>query len=318
MQQPPSYFLVTNFNNWMITKEAVNSIAHYEPEAWIYVVDDHSKEVAAQFTGIGNHPNLKFIENGGAPGYLNALNWGVQSIREDCLLNRISECIVVLFDADAQLIEPIIKPVQSEVLKPIVGALAIRLVDHLGKETGATSPFPALLEVALGQKLSQWLPHSETIFSIHSCCLVTKLSVLNKVGNFDPLYYFLSGDIDWGMRLTKLGFEQKIISQVSAIHPGGASGFKNGKRVAMWVASTGLFSINHNRSSPFYFLISLMLVRLFCEAIAAAILSLKSKKYYFISISRWQLLKLLIQINPFKKENWRFLPTRIAELNWPG
>jgi GT2 family glycosyltransferase len=218
--------VVTNYNTTALTIRCLEGIKRHlaSRPAEVVVVDDASEEKIGGVLPEGT----VLVENGTNQGYVRSVNIGVARATGD---------LVLLLDSDAVPASDVFSSMADAFARrPRLGALGFRLVDRVGRPTGATQPEPTAIGLALGQALEArmigWLSRSSKAwFTIHSCAIAFRRRVFADLGGFDEGFDFLDADTDFSMRLRRAGWDLEIAEDAHILHEGSGSPQTTARRV---------------------------------------------------------------------------------------
>lgn len=218
--------LITNYNTWLLTKRCIEELNRWSNKklAKILVVDDYSEEIAPN----NLHSQVCVIKNKRNRGYVASVNIGFSQLNED---------IIIILDSDAYPLMDLSQPlIQAFTDNQKLGAVGFKLVDEQGQSTGSYSPEPDVVGLLLGQgldaKYQSWFKYGESRpICLHSCGMAVRRTAVEEIGGFDEGFDFLDADIDFSMRLRRVGWDVQFNSELIAYHKGGGSFQTTSKRV---------------------------------------------------------------------------------------
>jgi GT2 family glycosyltransferase/2-polyprenyl-3-methyl-5-hydroxy-6-metoxy-1,4-benzoquinol methylase len=207
--------VILTLNNLEYTKQCIESIRRYTPEAYeIIVVDNGSKDGTIEY--LESQPDIKLIKNPTNLGFALGNNIGMKEARGDYIVVLNNDTIVT-----QGWLTRLIACAESDPSIGIVGPRSNYVAGiQIVKDVPYDNDMNAMQEFARKWSIENSGKYEETIRVIGFCMLI-KREVIEKIGGFDPLYE--SGnfeDDDFCIRAIRAGFKIKIAHDVFIHHYG--------------------------------------------------------------------------------------------------
>lgn len=224
--------IIVNYNKRTLLKKCLDSIVknidypHYE----VIVIDNGSTDGSAQMVE-KDFPWVKLVVNEKNLGFCKANNQGIEASKGEVIFLLNNDCII-----QRGVVREMVKVLMSNKKIGIVGCKLIFPDGNLQSE-GQSFPKVSLLNLA-----SRIIPslRSRITLSVNKyvhedgnslkycewilgAALMTKRSVIKKVGLLDEDYFIRWDDADYCYRCRKCGFEVVCMTDVQVIHVGGAT-----------------------------------------------------------------------------------------------
>jgi GT2 family glycosyltransferase len=214
--------VITNFNTCALTQRCVASILKFEADRIdkVIVVDDASTDPKPRFADY----RVEIVLNERNVGFNACVNIGMKRARSP---------FVLLLDSDAYLLGPLIAACEKELLSTKdLGIIGFYLVDENGRPTGASSPFPTVAGLVLGQRIGGFIEaRISKSQALHACAVALRKAAFEEVEGFDERFDWLDGDIDFAMRLHASGWKALVRNDIRVYHTGGGAPQATSKRV---------------------------------------------------------------------------------------
>ncbi len=191
-----------------------------------------------------DYPEIILIENKENKGFARGVNQGA---------NQASGRYLNILNPDAQLYPETLKILLDFIEKhPLVCLVGARTLDEMGRNTPSCRSLPHIgnvlkypislflrdrkLEKPRRYLLDLW-EQNETIDAtkyngyITGACILVKLDLFKKIGMFDEQYFLYAEDADFGLSISKAGFQAFLVAEASMVHLKGRSSSKNPKSV---------------------------------------------------------------------------------------
>ena len=201
-------------------------------QAEIIVVDNNSADHSVEYLTPG-FPTIQFIANKENLGFAKACNQGLKQAKGEYILFLNPDTIV-----PEDCFQKCISFFASH---PAAGALGIKMLDGSGrflKESKRSFPSPMTSLYKLFG-LSKLFPRSKTFSRYHlghldenknnevdvlaGAFMMIKKEVLEKVGNFDEIFFMYGEDVDLSYRIQKAGYKNYYFANSNIIHFKGES-----------------------------------------------------------------------------------------------
>jgi len=218
--------VILNYNTGNYLSECLNSLHEVEEEANldIWVVDnnssDESLKKAQRF-----FPKFNYIQSGDNLGFTKGNNLALRKVKSE---------YVLILNPDTKILPTTLKTLLDYLEEhPQVGTVSprVELADgslDWASHRGFPTPLASLLYYFFKNDSLYHLsnrdfskPHE--VDSLTGAFILTRKSVLDKVGLFDEDYYMYAEDIDLCFRIKKAGYKIVYLPQVKIIHYKGIS-----------------------------------------------------------------------------------------------
>lgn len=231
--------VITNYKTWDLTVKSLAAIARHPIIGEIIIVDDFSNEEIPR--EVTTNPIVKVIINSTNLGYARSVNLGIQ---------RSSSAYILLLDSDAYPLENIHLIEDDFNANPLLGIIALKLVDSGGKGTGRFEPEVNKWSLILGQqlygKLGAFIQNKTDKINVFSCGMAIRRTVFEEVNGFDIAFDFLDADHDFSMKVNRSNYKIAVNNNVIVYHVGGGSPQLTSKRVIRFYKSRFKLLRKHN------------------------------------------------------------------------
>ena len=222
--------LIVSFNTRNALAECLSALASGEAASQeVFVVDNASSDGSAGMVR-ADFPRVRLIENTTNRGFGVANNQALQNAAGELVLFLNSDArleaselsrLVALMDADAS-----------------IGALGPQLLDaegHLelsfGRDSSLVRAFLEKLErrlrairFPLATSWLRWRARSaRDVDWVSGACLLTRRSLLYRLGGFDPRFFLYMEDVDLCRRIREAGYRVRFEPSIHALHLRGLS-----------------------------------------------------------------------------------------------
>ncbi|MGB9902666.1 glycosyltransferase family 2 protein [Methanothrix sp.] len=218
------YAIILNYNNYLDTKECIESIHHsIHPVDCIILVDNGSKDGSIEKLekeyGLSN--KIKIIKNKINLGFSGGVNIGIQQILR---ATNVEYILLINNDAliDVNCLTELLKVASKSEDIGIVGPRIFYFKDNdrIWQGGGYFSKLKSGIVVPEKNRLSkQCLADKEKeVDFISGCVMLVSKKVFEKVGLFDEDFFFYSEDVDFCLRAKKAGFSLFYVPSAIAWH----------------------------------------------------------------------------------------------------
>jgi GT2 family glycosyltransferase len=254
-------------------------------ETEVIVIDNHSIDESLAYL-TPKFPVVKFITNITNSGFGKACNRGLKEATGDYILFLNPDTIIAE--------DSLVKCINFIKSHPDCGAMGVKMIDGSGRflkesKRAFPSPLTSLFKLA---GLAHLFPHSKIFSRYHlghldagqthevdvlaGAFLLTEKEVLQKVGNFDEVFFMYGEDVDLSYRIQKAGYKNYYFPQTTIIHFKGESTRRSSLNyVRMFYQAMSLFVKKHYggaRAGIFHFFIQMAIwLRAFIAVIAKSI-----------------------------------------------
>lgn len=222
-------FIIVTWNSAGQITALLDSIAQYEPNSAVIVVDnhsaDHTVEKVAQYKPI----KVRLLALHENVGFAKANNIAFKSVHTK---------YVTFINPDTRLTTPVVEKIAKKLMDQ-VGMIGVRLENTDGTLQPSVfnfqTPSSILIEqFALGKVFPEWwrIKHSPensqlnqemTVDWVIGAFVFTKASYYEQVGGFSEDYFMYSEDMDLCYKYHQAGYQVLFTPDVTLIHAGGSS-----------------------------------------------------------------------------------------------
>jgi GT2 family glycosyltransferase len=250
--------LVLNYNTWDLALRTLDAAIRLDgANVAEYVLFDDGSTEPPPSTIDGR---IRLIRGGSNRGFGSALPVAFAAMYSQ---------IVVLFDSDAYPLTPFAAKVRERFERDSrLGQLGFRAQNENGAQTESCFNEPTQWSLILGQALHAKLSR-KTLQPDKLCvitgCMATRAAAYTEVGGFDPEFQFLDVDVDYSMRLRRIGWKVAIDPAISVFHLGGGTRQLMRQRVLHFYKSRWRLLRKHALLPAPRLARAIILARLMCE-----------------------------------------------------
>ena len=221
--------VVVNWNAGAFLKKCIDSVLLSNNETLInkiIIIDNYSSDKSLDI--ISKHHKIEIIHNQQNVGFAKACNQGFKVCKAP---------FVLLLNPDAQLMTDNIKDCVSFMTANIdVDVLGCQLLDDNGKVSVSCARFPTPFKLVMdGIGLSKIAPklftpailmtdwdhlQSKYVDQVMGAFMFMRINIFKKVGYFDERFFVYYEELDFSLRLSKLGGKVFYNEQIKAMHTG--------------------------------------------------------------------------------------------------
>jgi len=217
--------VIVNWNSTEYLKECIKSLKKHTKDLSyeIIVIDNNSNDFNPDEFG-SEFPDIRIVKNRENLGYVKAANQGAALARGNYL---------VLLNPDTLFIDNSLykmKKVLDD--NPDIAVVGCKVLDKNLKVSPYTIlPLPSLKDHILRElhlkknlcKPKDYYEQSRYVSGVSGCCFMTRKALINKVELFDENIVAYSDEIEFFLRIKKLGYKVFYLAETSIIHFGGGS-----------------------------------------------------------------------------------------------
>lgn len=250
--------LVLNYNTWDLALRALNAAIDLEKEnVNEYVLFDDGSPTPPP----GNiDSRIKVVLGHSNRGFARALASAFSAMTSD---------IVVLFDSDAFPLVPFSVQTRRRFQEdPGLGQLGFVTQDQFGRQTESFFGEPTQWSLILGQALHARVPKTPLQTSklcVITGCMATRAEAYAQAGGFDPEFDFLDIDVDYSMRMRKMGWKVDVDHSITVFHAGGGTHQLVRHRVLRFYKCRWYLLRKHELLSSPWLARRIIILRLLCE-----------------------------------------------------
>ena len=252
MSAPLVYAIILAWNQKQDTVECLESVLKMDyPNFRVIVVDNGSTDGTPDLLRAA-YPDVELIISSENVGIARGYNLGIEHA-----LEQAADYVLIMnndITVDRQMLDELVKMGES---RPDVGMLMPKIY-HYGSQTqlwcvGArwrTFP-PGVKLIGFNEEDGPLYQRLREIEYAPSCCLLLRRETLEKVGLFDPEYFFYNDDWDLSARIRKGGYKILFVPQAKLWHKVSISTQKSDKPAQWWHImgqSTVRFYLKHSSS----------------------------------------------------------------------
>ncbi len=215
---------IVNFNSGDYLTNCLNSLIKSRVSLNIWVVDNNSEDDSLE-KARKKFPKINYIENKENIGFGRAHNIALKKIQDEYIL---------ILNPDTEVGRDVLPELLEYMEKhPDVGAMTCKIVLENGKldwasHRGLPTPLAAfkyyfLKDDSLYHLSTKDMEEVHEVDAVSGSFLLTRKSVLDKVGLFDEDYFMYAEDIDLCYRIKEAGKKVIYYPKVSIIHHKGVS-----------------------------------------------------------------------------------------------
>ncbi len=221
-------------------------------DAEIIVIDNNSSDDSCQMVKT-IFPNILLIENKENDGFSKANNQAVKEAKGEyvCILNPDTAVSEHTFISSLKFAESINN----------LGALGVYLMDGTGaflpeSKRNLPTPKTSLLKL-LGIGRNYYANHVDKnkrgdIDILVGAFMLLKRSVYNEVNGFDEDYFMYGEDIDFSYKITKAGYKNHYMGDVTVLHYKGESTQKDKDYFDRFYGAMKIFYSKHFHTNIFF------------------------------------------------------------------
>lgn len=219
------FILILNYQRPKETIECLHSIVKFSNcqifKLSIILIDNGSQDESVELIR-KKFPHLKIIENKKNLGFAGGNNVGIKyALRKSAdfilLLNNDTE---VYSDFLIQLIKVMRKDKNVGIAGPVIEH---KVKNKTFYDYGGKINFKLARAYHINKRTYQKTKPIERDF-VSGCCMLIKKEVFEKVGFLDERYFLYLEDVDFCVRVKKVGYKIWMVPAVKIFHYGGVSG----------------------------------------------------------------------------------------------
>lgn len=227
MQRPPPHVIVVAYGPVDLLRVAIAPLSdHFR----IHVIDNGRSDAVREGAAAGGHDYVRPPRN---VGFGAAVNIG---------LNRVpSDVDVLLLNPDARVTAEDVRVLQSSLHeRPWTAAVAplLRRPDGSLEPTRWPMPTPRLAWRAV---IGRGRLRSDEPYFVSGAVLLLRGEALRTVGPFDERFFLYAEEVDWQKRAQLAGYTVREVTNVHALHLGGATSSNKRLRDAHFHGSAELY-----------------------------------------------------------------------------
>lgn len=227
--------VIVNWNSGIFLKKCVCSINNLENHNFvnnIIIVDNNSYDNSAQL--VKNKKKVKLIFEKKNYGFAKGCNIGASYSKEKYILFLNPDC--ELFDDTLEKVNEFMEKKTND----YIGVCGVKMVDKDDKIVLSTSRFPSIFNIFLKSfgldrifksysMLMRDFDHESSRFvdQIIGAFFFVRKDVFDDLSGFDEDFFLYMDEVDFSLRLRKIGFQSYYLSTAKCYHEGGVSSDKN-------------------------------------------------------------------------------------------
>jgi GT2 family glycosyltransferase len=213
--------VIVNWNSTEYLRECIKSLKKHTKDLSyeIIVIVNNSDDFNPDKFG-SEFPDIRIVKNKENLGYVKAANQGAALARGNYL---------VLLNPDTLFIDNSLykmKKVLDD--NPDIAVVGCKVLEkNLKVSPYSILPLPSLKDRFLKRldlkKPKDYYEQSRYVSGVSGCCFMTRKALINKVGLFDENIVAYNDEIEFFLRIQKLGYKVFYLAETSIIHFGGGS-----------------------------------------------------------------------------------------------
>ena len=227
--------VIVNWNTGIFLKKCVysiNNLVNHNFVNDIIIVDNNSYDNSAQL--VKNEKKVKLIFEKKNHGFAKGCNIGASYSKEKYILFLNPDC--ELFDDTLEKVREFMDKVKNN----YIGVCGVKMVDKDDKTVISTSRFPSIFNIFLKcfgldrifksySMLMRDFDHESSRFveQIIGAFFFVRKDVFDKLSGFDEDFFLYMDEVDFSLRLRKIGYQSFYLSTAKCYHEGGVSSDKN-------------------------------------------------------------------------------------------
>ncbi|MDA9026749.1 glycosyltransferase family 2 protein [Flavobacteriaceae bacterium] len=224
MKEPKIAIIIINWNTYQLTFNCLKSLkACTYKNKTIFLVDNGSKDgsgnkIASEF------PDINFIKNEINEGFTGANNKALKVILKQ------NFDYVLLLNNDTEVKPNFLSLLEARMdSDQNLAATQPLILDFPNKNTiwnggGSFNTFFGLSKTRYNGLIYKPQLKIETFTEwISGCCILVKIEVIKEVGLLDNRFFAYFEDVDWSIRMTKLGYKLGVVPKSIIYHQSSGS-----------------------------------------------------------------------------------------------
>ena len=224
MKEPKIAIIIINWNTYQLTFNCLKSLkACTYKNKTIFLVDNGSKDGSGDKIAL-EFPDINFIKNEINEGFTGANNKALKVILKQ------NFDYVLLLNNDTEVKPNFLSLLEARMdSDQNLAATQPLILDFPNKNTiwnggGSFNSFFGLSKTRYNGLIYKPQLKIETFTEwISGCCILVKIEVIKKVGLLDNRFFAYFEDVDWSIRMTKLGYKLGVVPKSIIYHQSSGS-----------------------------------------------------------------------------------------------
>ena len=224
MKEPKIAIIIINWNTYQLTFNCLKSLkACTYKNKTIFLVDNGSKDGSGDKIAL-EFPDINFIKNEINEGFTGANNKALKVILKQ------NFDYVLLLNNDTEVKPNFLSLLEARMdSDQNLAATQPLILDFPNKNTiwnggGSFNTFFGLSKTRYNGLIYKPQLKVETFTEwISGCCILVKIEVIKKVGLLDNRFFAYFEDVDWSIRMTKLGYKLGVVPKSIIYHQSSGS-----------------------------------------------------------------------------------------------
>ena len=224
MKEPKIAIIIINWNTYQLTFNCLKSLkACTYNNKTIFLVDNGSKDGSGDKIAF-EFPDINFIKNEINEGFTGANNKALKVILKQ------NFDYVLLLNNDTEVKPNFLSLLEARMdSDQNLAATQPLILDFPNKNTiwnggGSFNSFFGLSKTRYNGLIYKPQLKIETFTEwISGCCVLVKIEVIKKVGLLDNRFFAYFEDVDWSIRMTKLGYKLGVVPKSIIYHQSSGS-----------------------------------------------------------------------------------------------
>ena len=224
MKEPKIAIIIINWNTYQLTFNCLKSLkACTYKNKTIFLVDNGSKDGSGDKIAF-EFPDINFIKNEINEGFTGANNKALKVILKQ------NFDYVLLLNNDTEVKPNFLSLLEARMdSDQNLAATQPLILDFPNKNTiwnggGSFNSFFGLSKTRYNGLIYKPQLKIETFTEwISGCCILVKIEVIKKVGLLDNRFFAYFEDVDWSIRMTKLGYKLGVVPKSIIYHQSSGS-----------------------------------------------------------------------------------------------
>ena len=224
MKEPKIAIIIINWNTYQLTFNCLKSLkACTYKNKTIFFVDNGSKDGSGDKIAL-EFPDINFIKNEINEGFTGANNKALKVILKQ------NFDYVLLLNNDTEVKPNFLSLLEARMdSDQNLAATQPLILDFPNKNTiwnggGSFNSFFGLSKTRYNGLIYKPQLKIETFTEwISGCCILVKIEVIKKVGLLDNRFFAYFEDVDWSIRMTKLGYKLGVVPKSIIYHQSSGS-----------------------------------------------------------------------------------------------
>ena len=224
MKEPKIAIIIINWNTYQLTFNCLKSLkACTYKNKTIFLVDNGSKDGSGDKIAL-EFPDINFIKNEINEGFTGANNKALKVILKQ------NFDYVLLLNNDTEVKPNFLSLLEARMdSDQNLAATQPLILDFPNKNTiwnggGSFNSFFGLSKTRYNGLIYKPQLKIETFTEwISGCCILVKIEVIKEVGLLDNRFFAYFEDVDWSIRMTKLGYKLGVVPKSIIYHQSSGS-----------------------------------------------------------------------------------------------